>query len=202
MAKPWGLKVFVEFDAIVTVPPGLFGRTIYVADPAEPPYEQFAGSGIHLYLAQGEYPPLQEGDRIRVGGVLSSYRGELELYVREPSQILYLGGGAPLRPITTTVSAIGEPLEGRLVTFQGIVTGWQEDSIYLADPARPNLPAVRVAIRDTVGWQRPYVNKGDLWSVTGVVSQLAWEAPWNGSYRVNPRYEDDLVRIRRAPPSR
>lgn len=197
-AKPWGLKVFVEFDAIVTVPPGLFGRTIYVADPADSTQGPIAGSGIHLYLAQGEYPPLQEGDRIRVGGVLSSYRGELELYVREPSQIIYLGSGPSLRPLATTAAAIGEPLEGRLVTFQGIVTGWQEDSIYLADPAQPTLPAVRVVIRDTVGWRRPYVNKGDLWAVTGVVSQLAWESPWNGSYRVNPRYEQDLVRIRRA----
>src|SRR5690606_18416351 len=132
-AKPWGLKVFVEFDAIVTVPPGLFGRTIYVADPLDSAQGTQAGTGIHVYLAEGEYPPFREGDRIRLSGVLSTYRGELELYVREPSQLIYLGSGPPLQPITTTAAAIGEPVEGRLVTFQGIVTGWQDDSIYLAD---------------------------------------------------------------------
>ncbi len=42
-----------------------------------------------------------------------------------------VGAGTPL-PVT--VGDIAEPLEGRLVTFSGVVTGWQGDSIYLGDP--------------------------------------------------------------------
>ena len=53
---------------------------------------------------------------------------------------------------------------------------------------------VRVTVRSSLPWKRPYVKKGQLWQVTGIVSQFAKEAPWNGGYRVLPRYETDLVR--------
>jgi hypothetical protein len=95
------------------------------------------------------------------------------------------------------VADIGESLEGRLVSFSGIVSGWQGDSIFLSDPNQPNTEAVRVTVRSSLEWRRPYVNKGERWQVTGIVSQFARESPWNGGYRVLVRYKTDLVKVKK-----
>lgn len=199
-SKLAGLDADVEFYAVVIAPPGLFNASIYVADPAPDPQNgPFAGIGINVYLRRAEYPALQEGDRIRVRGTLKSFRGELELEVTDVTTIWRISAGTPLSPLPINASEVGESLEGRLVTFRGVVNGWQGDSIYLTDPDAPDTPAVRVTVRSSTGWRRPYVNRGEVWEVTGVVSQFAWEAPWNGGYRVLVRYPKDLVEIEQGP---
>lgn len=194
-AKRQGLDRWVEFRAQVIVPPGYFNSSIYVADPAPAPDGPYAGLGINVYLWRGDFPPLQEGDWVMIRGETDSFRGEMEVFLREPGQIWRIGPGTPLLPLPIDASNIGEALEGRLVTFVGAVQGWGYDSIYLADPSDPDGEAVRVAVRSSLDWRRPYVNNGELWHVTGVVSQLAQEAPWNDGYRVLVRYENDLVRL-------
>ncbi|HMN28330.1 MAG TPA: lamin tail domain-containing protein, partial [Caldilineaceae bacterium] len=197
-AKLYGLDVFVEFYGVVTLPPGLIDHVIYVADPAAFPFGPFAGAGIQVYLRKGEFPTLHEGDQVRIRGWLNSHRGELELTADQPDKITLIATGAPLLPLSMHGSQLGEQLEGRLVTLRGVVVGWQGDSILLADPTHPEAEPVRVVVRSSLGWQRPYVQKGDVWQATGIVSQLAKEAPWNGGYRVLVRHEDDLVRISRT----
>jgi hypothetical protein len=196
-SKLSGLEADVEFYAVVIAPPGLFNATIYVADPAPDPRNgPYAGIGINVYSRQALYPALQEGDRVRVRGVLKSFRGEMELQLLNPTTIQRVGTGAPLQPLPVTGAEIGEPLEGRLVTFSGTVSGWQGDSIFLSDPNASETEAVRVTVRSSTGWRRPYVNRGEQWRVTGIVSQFAREAPWNGGYRVLVRYAQDLVQIK------
>lgn len=197
-SKLAGLEQWVEFRAVVTAPPGLYNATLYVADPA-PDYTvgPFAGIGLNVYLRNGEFPPLVEGDRVLVRGLLRSFRGEMELQLESPTQIWRLDGGVLLQPLPVSVPEIGETLEGRLVTFTGIVSGWQGDSIFLVDPANPASEAVRVTVRSSLSWKRPYVQKGQRWQVTGLVSQFAREAPWNGGYRVLVRYKEDLVKLKK-----
>jgi hypothetical protein len=175
----------------------LYNATIYIADPA-PDYTNgpLAGIGINVYLHNGEFPPLAEGDRVLVRGLLRSFRGEMELQLETPEQIRRLDGALPLQPLPVTVADIGESLEGRLVSFSGVVSGWQGDSIFLSDPNQPNAEAVRVTVRSSLNWKRPYVNKGERWQVTGIVSQFARESPWNGGYRVLVRYKTDLVKVK------
>ncbi|MEZ4865381.1 MAG: lamin tail domain-containing protein [Caldilineaceae bacterium] len=195
-SKLSGLDAWVEFRAVVTAPPGLFNASIYVADPAPTsPMGPYAGISLNVYLWHGAFPSLVEGDRVGVRGLLQSFRGEMEIVLENPEQIWRIEGGAPLEPLPVTLAEIGESLEGRLVTFTGAVSGWQGDSIILSDPADPTVEAVRVTVRSSLGWRRPYVNKGERWQVTGIVSQFAREAPWNGGYRVLVRYREDLVRL-------
>jgi hypothetical protein len=197
-AKLAGLRAQVEFQAVVTVPPGLFNNSIYVADPAPDIVNgPYAGISINVYLFRGEFPPLQEGDRVRVRGTLRSFRGELELQIERPDQIWRMSSGTPLLPLPINAAEVAESLEGRLVTFQGVVSGWQGDSIFLSDPANPDAEPVRVVIRSSLSWRRPYVNRGEVWQVTGVVSQMASAAPWNGGYRVMVRYQTDLVKLKK-----
>ena len=196
-SKLAGLEQWVEFRGVVTAPPGLYNATIYVADPA-PDYTNgpLAGIGINVYLHNGEFPPLAEGNRVLVRGLLRSFRGEMELQLETPEQIRRLDGTLSLQPLPVTVADIGESLEGRLVSFSGVVSGWQGDSIFLSDPNQPNAEAVRVTVRSSLNWKRPYVNKGERWQVTGIVSQFARESPWNGGYRVLVRYKRDLVKVK------
>lgn len=107
-----------------------------------------------------------------------------------------LDHGLPLQPLPVIVADIGESLEGRLVTVTGEVSGWQGDSIFLIDPTIPEAPAVQITVRSSTGWRRPYVNKGQRWQATGIVSQFARESPWNGGYRILVRGERDLVKIK------
>lgn len=193
-SKLAGLGAFVEFRAVVVAPPGLFNSNIYVADIASDGVT--AGIGINVYLRRGDYPPLEAGDLVLLRGKLDSFRGETELLLDTPEQIWRIQSGAPLQPLRVRVGDIGESLEGRLVTLRGVVTGWQGDSIFLGDPDDPTVESVRVTVRSTLSWKRPYVKKGEFWQATGVVSQFAREAPWNGGYRILVRWQSDLVKGR------
>jgi hypothetical protein len=191
-AKRFGLDVWVEFRARVIAPPGLFNNSFYVADPAVD--GATANIGIQVFLRNGELPALQEGDWVLIRGFLRSFRGEMELEAETPEQIWRIDSAPLLQPLPVMLSEIGEPLEARLVTFTGEIVGWQGESILLADPQQPDVEPVRVTIRGSLGWRRPYVKLGERWTVTGIVSQFAREQPWNGGYRVLVRYKSDLVR--------
>ena len=195
-AKLAGMANVVHFIGVVTVPPGLFNSAIYVADPAPPPNDKTAWLGVQVYLRRGDFPELAEGDRVDVRGTMRSFRGEREILVEKSEDIWRLGAGRPLQPLPVAVSAVGEPLEGRLVTFEGIVTRWLGVSIFLADPTNPDAEPVMVTVRSSLGWRRPFVNKGERWRVTGIVSQAAAAPPWNGGYRVLVRYPTDLVEMK------
>ncbi len=137
MAKLRGLEAQVEFRAQVVVPPGLFNSAVYVAEPAPPAggaSQPVCGLGIQVYLRSGEFFPMQEGDWVLVRGELQSFRGELEVSVDHPDEIWRYAPGEPLQPLEIEAAEVGESLEGRLVTFSGVVSGWQGDSIYLSDP--------------------------------------------------------------------
>ena len=195
-AKLAGLTRWVEFDAVVTAPPGLYNASFYVADPApDIAAGPYAGIGIQVYLRNGVPPPLVEGERVRLRGELRSFRGEMELFLERPDQIWPLGQIALLEPLPVEMSEINESVEGQLVSLRGTVGGFSRDSIFLVDPANPETE-VQVTVRSSLGWRRPYVNDGEIWEVTGIVSQFARSAPWNGGYRVLVRYEGDLVEVR------
>jgi len=192
-AKLAGLGAWVEFRAVVVAPPGLFNSSIYVADVTGDGVT--AGIGVNVYLRRGDYPPLQAGDLVLLRGRLDSFRGETELIVDTPDQIWRITGGTMLTPLTVRAGEVGEALEGRLVTLQGVVTGWQGDSIFLGDPEDSDAAPVRITVRTTLSWKRPYVRLGEVWQATGVVSQFARETPWNGGYRILVRWQDDLLKM-------
>ncbi len=192
-SKLAGLDAEVELRAVVTVPPNLFNGSIYVADVAED--GATAGIGVMVYLHSGDFPPLVEGDRVWLHGRWDSYRGEMELVLAGPQDIWKLDSAAPAKPLPVQAHTVCEAVEGRLVTLHGAVAGWQGDSLLLVDEEHPASAPLRVTVRSSLAWKRPFVHKGEVWQVTGVVSQFARKAPWNDGYRVLVRYPSDLVRI-------
>jgi DNA/RNA endonuclease YhcR with UshA esterase domain len=195
-AKLAGIKAWAEFQGVVTAPPNLFNGTVYIADMAADGVT--AGIGVNVYLRRGDFPELKEGDRVLVRGRFDSFRGEMELVLDSAEQIWKLGEGTALQPLALAPAAIGESVEGRLVTVRGVVAGYQGDSILLRDPDQPDAEPARITVRSSLGWKRPYVVEGEIWQATGLVSQFARAAPWNGNYRILVRYKEDLVRMERA----
>ena len=59
----------------VTLPPGLYGRNIYL---------QEATGGIKVDLRSGDYPALAAGDQVRVNGWTRQFHGEIELFDARP----------------------------------------------------------------------------------------------------------------------
>ena len=168
---------------MVVAPPGLYGSSIYVAD--------ITGDGVTAASAStstcGAASTRRWGRRRRAAARaprLLPRRDGLVLDTAE--QIWRIEGGAPLQPLPVRVRDIGEALEGRLVTFRGVVSGWQgtASTSWTRRPAgRAGAPPCAARSR-----KRPYVHEGDRFTVTGVVSQFAREDPWNGGYRVLVRW--------------
>lgn len=174
-----GLRVTVEGQ--VTALPGVFGdKQIYVQD---------ATGGLLIYLRSGQWPPLSEGQWVRLNGWLDTFHGEKEIRLTRVDDIKTLAPAAPpaAQPIRT--GAVGEASEGRLVAVTAPVSGFYgESSILLNDGSGE----AWVVVLESTGMQRPYVVIGDVWTAVGIVSQDDFEAPYDGYYRLLPRRPADL----------
>ncbi len=172
----------VTLTGVVTLPPGLFGRSIYIQD---------ALGGARIYLRKGEYPPLVVGDLLRVTGWTRDYHGELELSVPDAGYMTLLGKGDLPSATRAATGQIGEAQEGQLALVVGRVVKYEPNALLLDDGSG----ALRIYFPEELSWRRPYVHLGDWWAARGVVGQYAYEQPYVGGYRLIPRFRGDV-----APP--
>ncbi|MFQ5885639.1 MAG: lamin tail domain-containing protein [Anaerolineae bacterium] len=178
-ARVLGKGTQVILEAQVTVPPGVFSpKTIYLQDET---------GGILIYLRGGEYPSLKEGDWVRVQGEIWDYYGERELRVEE-GNVQFLREGEPPSPLLIATAEVNEEREGLLVEIRGLVTRVEGRSFYIDDGSGE----AKAYIREATGIGQFLVAVGESITVVGVVSQYVREAPFEGGYRVLPRYEEDI----------
>lgn len=173
-------------EGVVTVPPGLVNGSFYLADAQ--------GEGLRVYLPLEEFPPLALGDQVRVTGRRATFRGEAELQPLAATSVERLAAGAAPQPAAVSPAAVGEALEGRLVTLTGAVVRVDDDSLYLADLHAPTASPLRVTVLRSLGWPLPAAAPGQVWQVTGVVAQLEGRTP-GGGHRLLVRFPSDLTRI-------
>jgi len=172
-----GTEVIVEGQ--VTAPPPYFGRSIYVQDGT---------GGLNVYLVHGEWPDLSEGEQVRVVGRLDDVRGERQLRIANATFLTRLGTAEPLRPQRVRSGQVGETMEGMLVMIFGQVIELQPDAMILDDGSGP----ARVYVRESTGWNRPRLHRGEWWAAVGIVSQYGTQRPYTDGYRLLPRYARDL----------
>ncbi len=165
---------------IITLPPGLIPKTIYVQD---------ATGGIKAYLRSGEYGDLVLGDQVRVTGWTRHFYGETELSVPDPGYITYLGPGTPVTPLPVTSAGLTEANEGRLVQVVGSVVKFEPQALVLGDRSG----AIRIYFPESLPWQRPYVNIGEMWAAQGVLGQHTGEKVTGSGYQIIPRFRSDVV---------
>jgi DNA/RNA endonuclease YhcR with UshA esterase domain len=165
----------------VSAPPGVL-RTgvIYIQD---------AGSGMKVYLSGGTYPPIEEGDWVQVEGKLSDYHGEREITVWSAAKVQRASSGTPVERLSMHTGGLTEAHEGLLVEVVGRITGWEWDAIHLDDGSGE----AEVYFGRSELVEKPWVEKGDLYLIVGVVSQYVSARPYEGGYRILPRYERDVI---------
>ena len=135
----------VTVTGAVTLPPGLYGRNIYLQD---------ATGGIKVYLRSGDYPALAVGDQVRVTGWTRQFHGEIELSVPNPGYLALLGPGSAPAPVHVRTGRVGEAHEGRLIWIAGRVVKFEPQRAHPGRWHRPDadlLPrraAVAPAVRE------------------------------------------------------
>jgi hypothetical protein len=172
-----GTRVIVEGQ--VTALPPLFGRPIYIQDHT---------GGILVLLYRGEFPVLQEEDWQEVRGRLSDYHGERRVWVRRVEDLRWVGSGQPAEPQLIGSGEVDEAHEGLLVQVFAPAVDFRGRAFWIDDGSGE----ARVYIRESVGFDRPWIEVGEMWLVVGVVSQYVRSRPYVGGYRLLPRTEADL----------
>jgi hypothetical protein len=163
----------VTIVGVLTLPPGYFGRNIYLEDET---------GGVRVYLRVGDYPTLAAGDRLRVTGWTRQYHGEAEISVPDATYLALLGPGKDITPRRVTTGALGETDEGRLVLIAGRAVRFAPNDLVLDDGSGP----VRIFFPDELPWRRPYVHIGQWWTARGLVSQYLSQPTSTGGYRLIP----------------
>jgi DNA/RNA endonuclease YhcR with UshA esterase domain len=177
--KTMAPEALVTVEGQVTAPPGIFAEESF--------YMQDSMAGTLVYLREGEIVQpavalLALGDRVRLTGQVWDYYEEREIRVARPEDIQRLGEGEPLLPVVINTGEMGEAYEGSLVQIVGEITGWDRGTLYLDDGSGQ----AKVYIKEATGIERPWVEKGELYSVVGIVSQYEEE------HELLPRYQSDI----------
>ena len=177
--------VKVTLEGQVTVLPDVFDdQQIYMED---------ATGGMLVYLRSGEWPPLSEGQWVRVNGWLDTLDGEKEIKLTRIDDIKTMGAAPPPAPAPIRTGDVGEATEGTLAQITGAITGFYGDTTFYLDDGSGE---ARVTVKQYTGFRRPYVNQGDIWTVIGIVSQNDDEAPYDSDYRILPRTPADIYQGR------
>jgi DNA/RNA endonuclease YhcR with UshA esterase domain len=173
--KTMAKETMVTVEGQVTAPPGIFdGKSFYIQDST---------AGTLVYLREGDCPVLFEGDRVRVTGQLWDYYGEQGISVAGVGDIQRLGEGEPLKPILIKTGEVDDAHEGLLAQIVGAITGWEKSALYLDDGSGE----AKIYIKEATGIERPWVEKGEIYSVVGIVSQ------YQDEHELLPRYQSDIA---------
>jgi uncharacterized protein YdeI (BOF family) len=172
----------VTLEGQVTVLPNVFDdKQLYIQD---------ASGGILVYLRSGEWPPLSEGQWVRVNGRLDTLYGEKEIRLTRIDDIKTLQPAAPPPPRVIRTGDVGEPTEGTLIQLIAPAVGFRGRSVVLLDDGSGEAVIV---FRQSTGMRRPYVEIGEPWTVVGIAGQDDDEAPFDTGYRVLPRRSADVM---------
>jgi len=176
--KIMATETIVTVEGQVTASPGIFAEKSF--------YIQDSTAGTLVYLREGDVQPtvasLSEGDRVRVTGQLWDYYDEREIRVAGPGDIQRVGAGEPLEPTMIKTGEVDEAHEGLLAQIVGEITGWERSALYLDDGSGE----ARIYVKAATGIERPWVERGEIYSVVGIVSQYQEE------HELLPRYQSDI----------
>lgn len=150
----------ITVEGVVTVPPDTFHpRVIIIQDTS---------AGLMVYLRRGQYPPLEEGQRVRVSGYLKDFRGQREIVLSSPKWLVRLGEGPAIKPLFLRTGLVTEAHMAQLLRVAGKVTQVTAEAVWLDDGSGP----VRVEPPRRASWRLPFVEPGMTLSAIGVLSRV------------------------------
>ncbi|MFQ5593861.1 MAG: cohesin domain-containing protein [Anaerolineae bacterium] len=170
----------VSLQGLVTVPAGLLDAGFAIQDGT---------GGIYVYHENGYSQPVNLGDVVDVNGVLANDHGRLQVVPGDPVTDVQVVGQAPLPPpLQWPTGAIGESSEGWLVLIDGTVLEKEIDRLILDDGSGP----VDVFVAAGADIDLKEVIVGQEATIVGLSSQFD-DAPYEGGYRVLPRFQSDVI---------
>lgn len=169
----------VSFAADVTAPPDLLGdNDFYVHDGS-------AGIKVHC-TCELTKDSFRLGDKAKVSSTVEeSYE---EKYIKTAGVEVLEGNRPQVGSDEIRTGEVGEVWEGDLVRVGGSVEDLEENAFYVND----GTGKVKIYFKDSLGFSRPKVKRGDLISALGLVSQYGFLESGVPNYRVLPRYEGDV----------
>lgn len=185
--RTWPAGAWATLTGRVTLPAPLFGRRLV--------YMQDDTGGIAVYLGRGDWPALLPGQRVTVLGY-SRLRssGRFEIYVRNNWLVSVAppddAGVAP-----RVVTQVDARVAGQLVTLTGRVTRLESTAVWLDAGAGP----VRVFFASTTGLRRPRAVRGEVWTVTGIVTELTATKTRAAGWQIQPRFAGDVRSVSAEP---
>jgi hypothetical protein len=184
VARTWSDGAWVTIVGRVTGPYPLFGaRVIYVQDDS--------GRGIAVYLGRGTWPPMQVGQALTAAGYIRTRNGERELYVKN-AWLYSLGEVGPVpTPLPVLTGSVNDDIEGTLVTVTGRVVRLEATAFWIDDGSGP----VRIFFKSTTGVKRPKVKRGQIWTVTGIVSEYTTRTSKAKGLRIMVRFAADVIQV-------
>ena len=175
-ARTTGAYRYVNIEACVIVPPGLFSNSyIFVQDDT---------GGIKVYMSYkvGAFPTMALADRLAVRGRVPSITGEREIQIEDAGTIQARGKCNPVQPMRVGTGAIGSAVEGRLVEVHGNLTSSDRGEFVIDDGSGELL----IYIDSTTGIRLPALTRGQSVRIVGVVSRA------HSQFAILPRYLSDL----------
>lgn len=187
-ARNTDLYRYVEVEACVTVPPGVFSdRYIYLHD---------ATGGIKVYMASrvGNFPAMQLADRVAVRGRVEVSSGEREIDVQDAGTIQLRGSCGSVAPVRYATGKIEKNLFGWLVEVTGNVVSVTPPYEFVLNDGTGDL---LIYIDANTGIRLTNITRGQTVRVAGIVSQS------RNRVAVLPRYTTDLTILQNvATPTR
>jgi hypothetical protein len=185
--RQWPDGAWATVTGRVTVPGGLFStRLVYIQDES--------GAGLAVYLGRGSWPRLVLGQSVTVLGYLRhTDTGQLQIYVRNrwwtrfgPEE-----EAVPVTPLAFATGQIGEANESALVTVAGRIVRLESQASWIDDGSG----LVRVFFSSATGLRRPKVQRGEWWTITGIVIENTTVRDRTPRFYVQPRFASDVARL-------
>lgn len=187
-ARTTDLYRYVDVEACVTVPPGVFSdRYIYIHDST---------GGIKVYLPSrvGNFPAMQLADRVAVRGRVEVSSGEREIQIEDVGTIRLRGSCGSVASTRYATSKIAKTLFGWLVEVTGNVVSVTPPYEFVLNDGTGDL---LIYIDSNTGIRLSNIARGQMVRVVGIVSQS------RNRVAVLPRYSTDLTILQNvATPTR
>ncbi len=172
-----GTPVFTV--AQVTVRPNTFSDRIF--------WIQDETAGIKVYT--DGFPvaslPLSEFTKVAIIGVVDTYKGDREIIVNDPQNIIILGTASSMFQPYETIVSWARNINGDLVTFVGTIVGKGSNYLDVAD----DTGTIKVWIDSDTGIDLTSYNVGDLVRITGV------QTYYYSTPEVMPRWQGDIEKL-------
>lgn len=180
-AKSLGKGSEIYIEGIVSVALGILDSEIF--------YIQDETGGIKIDLPAGMYFDTYEGQRLRIKGILSESNNELKVNIKTLDDIESQDsdGNQLGQSEVYFEQAINdfESLEGQMVHLEGEIIENYSTSFDIETP----FGIIRISIDSDTGIELSDKSIGDSVVVFGVFNQ------YNDSYRIQPRYQSDILII-------